>query len=72
MPKEFSPVSVAEMKGGIQVRWENPTYKAREKAPNFLTVYIWLPACLPSESHLTVRNCYVFCLGALHEKAQTC
>lgn len=35
MPKEFSPVSAAKMKGGIQVRWENPTYKAREKAPDF-------------------------------------
>lgn len=70
MPKEFSPVSTAKMKGGISVCWENPTYKASKKAPDFSTVYSWLAACQPSESHLAVGNCCVLCLGARHEKAQ--
>jgi len=48
MPKEFSSVAAAKMKGGVQLCWENPTYKTGGSASLQPS-----PGCLPA-SHLNL------------------
>lgn len=65
MPKEFSSVAAAKMKGGVQLCWENPTYKTGGSASLQPS-----PGCLPAISISSYpRKLLHFCPGDLHEKA---